>query len=361
MMAMMNPTTTDNDNITIINEGLDFILSHFQNSLWPRRISTRTTDNRQILVYSKEEALARYRQSNFIDCRINAYPDYTEYKGINRQAPNFIFAELDRSTFKSDRALKLAYGKTVENFLYKLEASRPTIIASGSSGFHFYQPIEAFVLEQEKFFLDKSANGEPSKEFLRFAEKYLTGYRSDPAHYPSFKSCMIRIPGSINSKNGKQVQIVQRWDGVTKPKINLLLYEFSRWLIYNRVKSRSKPIYQIQQQQEQQQTQNNNYNYKIYWIESLLQHPILLSDYRKRSIWRILAPYLVNTRKLSYDESFSIMVDWLNKCNQIERLDFNAKSLVKEKLASVGNYYPIGLEKLKEEIRELYDIIISSL
>jgi hypothetical protein len=30
-------------------------------------------------------------------------------------------------------------------------------------------------------------------------------------------------------------------------------------------------------------------------------------------------------------------------------LDFNPKSKVKETLAGVGNYYPIGLEKLKEE------------
>ena len=115
------------------------------------KISTKTTDNKQILVYSKEEALARYRQANFVDCRINAYPDYTEYKGINRQSPNFIFAELDRSTFKTDRALKLAYNKTVENFSNMLGSS-PTIIKSGSGGFHFYQPIEAFVLEQEQFF-----------------------------------------------------------------------------------------------------------------------------------------------------------------------------------------------------------------
>jgi Primase X len=158
------------------------------------------------------------------------------------------------------------------------------------------------------------------------------------------------------------VKIVQKWDGVTRPKINLLLYEFSRWLIYNRVKSRSNNNNNNNlQQQEQQQSKNNNNNYKIYWIELLLQHPILLSDYRKRSIWRILAPYLVNTRKLSHEESSDIMADWLNKCNQVERLDFNAKSLVKEKLANVGNYYPIGLEKLKEEIRQLYDIIISSL
>lgn len=59
------------------NQGLDFILSHFQESLWPRAISTHLTEGRQILVFNKEEAVARFKQSNFLDCRISAYPSYT--------------------------------------------------------------------------------------------------------------------------------------------------------------------------------------------------------------------------------------------------------------------------------------------
>jgi hypothetical protein len=36
-----------------------------------------------------------YQESKFLDCRVNAYPSYTEYKGIQRYPPNFIFADLD--------------------------------------------------------------------------------------------------------------------------------------------------------------------------------------------------------------------------------------------------------------------------
>ena len=42
-----------------IGGGLDFILRHFPPTIWPRTISTRTTEERQVLVYSKEEAFAR--------------------------------------------------------------------------------------------------------------------------------------------------------------------------------------------------------------------------------------------------------------------------------------------------------------
>jgi hypothetical protein len=96
-------------------KNLDFVLSHFEEPIWPRTISTHTTEGRQILVYSKEEALARYKQASLLDCRINAYPDYTEYGGINRQAPNFLFLDLDRSVFESEKAFNAAFNKTLGN------------------------------------------------------------------------------------------------------------------------------------------------------------------------------------------------------------------------------------------------------
>lgn len=181
----------------IIVDGLEFILGHFEEPIWPRTISTHTTEGRQILVYNKEEAIARYKQANLLYCRINAYPDYTEYRGINRQAPNFLFLDLDRSVFESERAFNTAFNKTVKNLDNTLDTKSPTVLWSGN-GYHIYQPLEALPLEQEELFISKSA--EPSKEFLQFAEQYLTNYKSDPSHHPSFKSCMIRIPGSHNFK-----------------------------------------------------------------------------------------------------------------------------------------------------------------
>jgi hypothetical protein len=50
----------------------------------------------------------------------------------------------------------------------------------------------------------------------------------------------------------------------------------------------------------------------------------------------------------------------LDGCNKLERLNFNPKLKIKEGLkgASKG-YYPISLEKLKEENKELYNIVVN--
>jgi hypothetical protein len=64
----------------------------------------------------------------------------------------------------------------------------------------------------------------PSKDFLRFVEYYLSNIKTDSEHYHtvSFRNCMLRIPGSVNSKNCNQVKIVQKWNGTTKVPIDLL-------------------------------------------------------------------------------------------------------------------------------------------
>jgi hypothetical protein len=103
-----------------VANGLDFLLGHFEVPVWPRTISTKLTEGRQIPVYNKEEALARFKQANLLDCRINAYPAYTGFNGVNRQPPNFIFIDIDKSTFNTQRAFDLAISKTLKNFREKL-------------------------------------------------------------------------------------------------------------------------------------------------------------------------------------------------------------------------------------------------
>jgi Primase X len=343
---------------------LDFILSHFEEPIWPRTISTHTTERKQILVYNKEDAIARYKQASLLDCRINAFPNYTEYRGINRQAPNFLFLDLDRSVFDSEKAFNTAFNKTLRNLSDTLGANSPTVLWSGN-GYHIYQPLEAFPLEQEQLFASKST--EPSKEFLQFAEQYLTNYNSDPSHHPSFKSCMIRIPGSHNFKlvqknNGvadsaiTEVKIIRRWDGF-RPKFNPLLYYFNIWLA-------DKKIKQITQSSKRGKHQQHHYNAtskEIKWIESLLQIPI--TDYRKNAVWHILAPYLITVKKLSYDDAFNIIKGWLDRCNLLKPLDFSPSYYIKYNLNSairVG-YFPMSFEKVKTENQELYTILKNNL
>jgi hypothetical protein len=44
-----------------------------------------------------------------------------------------------------------------------------------------------------------------SRKFMQFAESYLSENKADHAHNItiSFKNCMLRIPGSINSKTAR--------------------------------------------------------------------------------------------------------------------------------------------------------------
>jgi hypothetical protein len=219
--------------------GLDFILNHFQEPIFPRTISTKATENGQHLVYSKEEALARFQQADILDCKINAYPNRSEWKGLNRQAPNFIFIDLDLGKFRSRLALDRALTKTLKNISDKFNTEvTPTVLWSGN-GYHIYLPVEAFILEQESEF---ARFGNPSRKFIQFAESYLSNNKSDPEHSKglSFRNCMVRIPGSFNSKKDKrEVKIIQKWNGI-RPSIKPLLYRFDLYLLVRRSKELHK-------------------------------------------------------------------------------------------------------------------------
>ncbi len=39
-----------------------------------------------------------------------------------------------------------------------------------------------------------------SEVFLKFAEEYFTDGKADPQHRPKYKTCLIRIPNTYNSK-----------------------------------------------------------------------------------------------------------------------------------------------------------------
>ncbi len=60
----------------------------------------------QLEVFVKEEALRYYKSSDYNDCRINAYPPYTEYHGINRTPVSFLMVDLDLKDFGRGNASK---------------------------------------------------------------------------------------------------------------------------------------------------------------------------------------------------------------------------------------------------------------
>jgi len=185
----------------IIESELDFILLHFDNQefLFPRKISTYKSNNRQFIVRSKQEIIDSFISSNLVDCKVNAYASLTDYKGIQRHKPDFIFIDLDKNNFKSERSFKLALSTTLQNIKDKLldNNAYPTVLETGG-GYHIYQPVY-FPTALENV-IQFNGFDRPSEQFLRFAKNYLSNGKADKQNNPSFKSCLLRIPGSINSK-----------------------------------------------------------------------------------------------------------------------------------------------------------------
>ena len=103
-----------------VEQSLNFILSHFQEPIFPRYIMTKAL-RYQKEAFNVQEVLEYFRVSNYEDCEINAYPSFTKYNGINRTAPSFLMIDIDPKDFvsrdKLDRAINRVL-KKIETIIY---------------------------------------------------------------------------------------------------------------------------------------------------------------------------------------------------------------------------------------------------
>jgi Primase X len=359
-------TTIDGE----VEKGFDFIMSHSEGYLtFPRRIvatellidQNKKKYQHFKIVLSREQALAHFKRHNYVDCRMNAFP---YLKGNILWKPYLLFIDLDLADFKSQISLDLALKKTLKNIKNSLNGS-PTVLWSGN-GYHVIQPVDCpLELENIKEF-EKYKKIVPllSQEFLRFAKDFLSNGKADKNNYPSFNSCLLRIPGSINSKclndrvkrlsGNIKVKVLQKWDRNRVPISRELIEDFRTYL---------------EQKVTDQEISNNNYNnykYKnnlnqyysnnnrIEWIEKVLLHPF--PDCRKITVCLILASYLINIKKISYDESYRVIKEWLDKCNNLKKLD-NYQNFVNYRIhhalktAASKGIGPISFVKIKTDSR----------
>ena len=297
-----------------------------------------------------------YKEAMFVDCRINAFPYRTvhsiDYDIKNKTPADFIMIDLDLKDFRCKEKLDITLKNTKRKMSQVFHSAlNPTVLWTGN-GYHIYQPLTGFVLEREKIFFEfvKYLQKDLTTVFLQFAAPYFTSRKNDKHHNPSVKSCQIRIPGTLNSKNMQEVNIEKRWDG-NRPAINYVLRDFRRYLIQFRIETRNGHI---------SSRPNHSMKYvrqptRILWIEKLLLTPV--EDYRKFCIWRIFVPYLINIKGLPDSHVYSIMENWLEGCNKKKRLDFRPRDILRSSLRSVKGYKSISLTKLKEEFPLVYDKI----
>ncbi|MDQ3970014.1 MAG: hypothetical protein M3275_16650 [Thermoproteota archaeon] len=346
-----------------VKEGLEFILSHFEEPLFPRKVATAATKNAQKPdggVLDTQQAMTYYQGSLWEDCRIAAF-------GLNQQNPNLVFVDIDAKDFPSRRSFTLALTKTLKNIKEKIGGT-PSIIWSGR-GYHIIQPIACSIaLEEIKELVLLEPN--TSNKFLQFCERYLSAGKYDGANHPSLKSCQLRIPGSINSRCKEiglppEVKVLQKWNGY-RPSYRLLLVSFYADLI-----SKNMPTYrEIQKQKKQQKEKNPARAYThvsarvdstTWWIEKLFQLPI--KDYRKRARDLILVPYLIVRRGIEdEDQVTNIVMQWADKCAELRRLDtsrhdFENRTWTRAKQSIQDRIPPMKLSTLQERNLELYEIL----
>jgi hypothetical protein len=339
-----------------VSKGLEFILNHFSQPLWPRMVSTAATGGRQHEVDNEERAMLYFRGALWEDCRISAY-------GLAQTNPDLIFIELDRSSFSSLRAFKLALTTTLKNIKERI-GGHPTVIWSGR-GYHIIQPISCPIpLEVIKEFEELDSNNTSSK-FLQFAERYLSNNKSDSGHHPAIKSCMLRVPGSVNSKCKNEggldpeVRIIQKWDG-HRPDYRLLIGSFYADLVG---KKQQHPCQNSDKGSKYLEPFGSNRTTMIAWIEEkLLNTPI--DDYRKRVRDLILVPYLVLRKGITdKDQVCDIVMEWADKCAELRRLDPSRREFERRIYSRIEDVSQeripnMRLETMRERYPEMYEKII---
>ncbi len=364
-------------------ERIDILLSLFstvkQQRLFPRKIMTSKTRG-QVTVHSIEQTIQVFEEADFIDCRINTYPSFlneSEEKdfenGINLDifAPNILFIDLDQKDFSSKDVLDKTLTKILKHISSILYGVRPLLLWSGN-GYHIIIPVKS--TEALEHFEDfKGLNDRPSRKFLQFAKSYLSFNKADKANNPAFKSCLLRVPYTFNSKciiDGKdsEVKIIQDFNNSEPlPEIDNLLVEFVTFLIDKKLKK------DLLKENMEKKVQSNNIQISkpktpsttITYIEKLLGMGI--RDYRKNAISLILAPYFSNVLKRSDDESFIKIKYWALKCNDVRPLkpsikDFDIIINNSIKRAKVTGIKPLKFkDTLQYKNKKLYDVILSSL
>jgi hypothetical protein len=347
-----------------VKEGLIFILNHL-GGLYPRTISTYATGGRQRLVNNFAEAMAFFKAANFLDCRISAYPKYTDYY-VNKTgiAPSVLLVDIDKEHFIPEE-FELTATRTYSNF-HNVLGSRPTQLWTGG-GYHFIQPQSVPVIERIEDFqkFDQS-----SRRFLQFEEQLLTDGKGDQSHWStvSFNNMQLRVPCSLNSKlvqfdGGRiidipydaRVRIEKYWDGNTPTVGRVLLMQYYTRLQFAAIRDiREQRVREVQYRKyrhiygrARECINLHGYDY----IEKLLNKP--LDDFRKFCIWKIFVPYFINVKRLPRLEGFNRTKSWLDRCNSISRLNFNPACRIEYAINNVGTFPPTYQDRL-EYVNKLF-------
>ena len=100
---------------------------------------------------------------------------------------------------------------------------------------------------------------------------------------------------------------------------------------------------------------------QLYWIERLLRTPI--EDFRKYALDLIITPNLIVNMGLTEQQASPIILGWLDKRRESQRLTFNARSRTREKIrqAHHDRIRAMKLSTLERKHKDLYNKIMTTM
>jgi hypothetical protein len=374
-----------------VYDGLDFMMEHFedceelprQRTRFPRNVATGATRRGQRTVNDSGEAMMFYKAALYEDCYLNAYTNYDvmiergELSPTYRPLPRHVVIDIDRTSFQTDEELETAIKETLANIhesITGLSGREPTVIWSGN-GYHVHIPLDGWTcpLEELPEFFNFRNYPELTNRFLRFTERELSNGKADQHHNPTIKSCLFRVPWTINSKAkavGKDpfvrvvkgaypiLSIVDAEAHLNNNKsrpTNAFLNKFLTSLIQEVIDAKVEKLQRMRHLAHVGSSNSNNNN--IFWVDRLLQTPV--EDGRKNLMFWVLAPYLITVKGLDYDRAYHIIESWLGKCDNVKRLDpgwthFRYRIRYCLDTAEDQERKPIRFDTFKEYYHEVY-------
>jgi hypothetical protein len=386
---------------TLALEGLDFIMEQFQDVngfKLPRKISTGATNLNQVSLNSRADILYYFKSALYEECRINAYPDFEVMKQNKmisqdyKPVPNHIFIDLDRKSFETEEQFENTTQMILKNVNENIQcdpfsgtpaADNVTIIQSGN-GHHIHIPIHwNRPLEDSSEFANFANNNQDlATRFIRWAERELSRGLADKHHNPSIKSCLFRVPGTINTEardNGLdpivRVKKVGDWiNTISRPTPGLptqlvgevkpeFLMKFHSTLVQEIIDDKVAKMEKRDRLSKAMLRADSNsaiiiQNKWAWWIEPILQRGF--TDNRKDLMYWVLAPYLITVKGLDYDKAYTILEIWLNKCDKVKGLEpswtyFRYRIRYCLDVAENEERWPITFDSFKEHYPELYE------
>jgi len=303
----------------MVKLALELLLEHFEQPYFPRTISTKKLGNAQVVINSIDEIMSYFEESKWLDCRISLFGQ----NEIEQIRPNAIFIDLDDKS-----ALEI-----VKIRIHELIGGIPLVISTGL-GYAIIQPIQMKSMIGVN--MPSLTDYEISQKFLKFAKVHLTNGKADPKNNPSLKSCLIRVPHTINSKNGKMVEFMESWDN---QRVSVKNIPFKKYLD------------DLTKQQSQRYTNTIVNAQNFQWIEQLLLTSI---DDNRNFLLFDVTRYLINIKSLTKRDAVNIILKWLDSTKYSRStITYEVKKALKD------NKFPRYLTTIQNTNPEIYEYLRS--